>query len=204
MTDYIRDGHRLYLRFETDGEIHSRLWCPVPEILKQEDATPLCYTASSEDGTEEILGYCNIKEWFANGALGDYLHTEEAFNITRIPVPIEWAFIGDDLHIRPYDPTAGLPAWDEMTDLDKGALVMFAHKCGYEGYEYAAENYPVKYLEDPRLTALDQDDANDHAYEVIEELDGEELEAVPADEKQRLYELAAAEEEHRRKIGARQ
>lgn len=80
---------------------------------------------------------------------------------------------------------AALPGWAEMSDLDKGAALLHIHKRGYEGDEYAVENYPAKYIEDPRLTALDREDACDHAArfeELAEELDG--------DEHGRLYNLA--------------
>lgn len=203
MTEYIRDGHRLYLRFGVSGEVDADLKCPVAGTDYSRlpfEQQPPCHQIVAEDVIDEVETpdtdsgkYCNVKKWFENGVLGDYLHTDGTFNITRVPVPIEWAFVDEDLHIRPYDPTANLPTWDQMTDLDKGALIMFAHKVEYEGYEYAAENYPVNYLEDPRLTALDQDAANDHAYEFIQESKGPSLWLIPSDEKERLYDLADAE-----------
>lgn len=87
---------------------------------------------------------------------------------------------------------ASLPGWDEMSDLDKGAALLHIHKRGYEGDEYAVENYPAKYIEDPRLTTLDREDACDHAArfeELAEELDG--------DEHGRLYNLALDHERGR-------
>lgn len=80
---------------------------------------------------------------------------------------------------------AALPDWSEMSDLDKGAALLHCHKRDSEGDDYAVENYPAKYIEDPRLTALDREDACDHAArfeELAEELDGGEYE--------RLYNLA--------------
>lgn len=80
---------------------------------------------------------------------------------------------------------AALPGWDDMPDLDKGAALMFLHKADSEGDDYARENYPAKFLEDPRLTGLDTDDACDHAARfegLVEDMDGDEYE--------RLYNLA--------------
>lgn len=50
--------------------------------------------------------------------------------------------------------TTGLPSWPEMSDLDKGAALLHLHKCDSEGAGYAIENYPARYFDDPRLTAL--------------------------------------------------
>lgn len=80
---------------------------------------------------------------------------------------------------------AALPDWSEMSDLDKGAALMHLWKRDSEGDDYAVENYPVKYIEDPRLTALNREDACAHAArfeEIAEEMDG--------DEHERLYNLA--------------
>ena len=80
---------------------------------------------------------------------------------------------------------AALPDWDDMSDADKGATLLHIHKRDNEGESYAVENYPARYFDDPRLTALDAEDACDHAAqfeEPAEDLDGDEYE--------RLYNLA--------------
>lgn len=80
---------------------------------------------------------------------------------------------------------AALPSWDDLSDLDKGAALMFLAKVENECYEYAVENYPVKYIEDPRLTALSVLDAcayTEKFEDLIEDMDGGEHE--------RLYNLA--------------
>lgn len=57
----------------------------------------------------------------------------------------------------------GLPKWDQMSDLDKGAAVLHLHKRESEGADYAIENYPARYFDHPALTGLDGEDASDHA-----------------------------------------
>lgn len=83
--------------------------------------------------------------------------------------------------------TTNLPTWDEMSDLDKGAALLHDHKRDTEGGEYATEHYPCRYIEDSRLTALDEEDASDHAAEVC---GFDVFERIGADEYHRLYDLA--------------
>jgi hypothetical protein len=80
-----------------------------------------------------------------------------------------------------------LPGWDEMSDLDKGAALLHDHKRESEGADYAVENYPCSYIEDPRLTALDGEDASEHAAEVC---GGDVFDRLGAGEYRRLYDLA--------------
>lgn len=80
---------------------------------------------------------------------------------------------------------AALPGWNDMSDLDKGAALMHLAKRENEGGAYAVENYPARFIDDPRLTALDDEDACDHAAkfeDLVEDMDG--------DEHERLYNLA--------------
>lgn len=80
-----------------------------------------------------------------------------------------------------------LPGWDDMSDLDKGAALLHDHKRESEGVEYAVENYPARYLDDPRLTALSPADASAHAAHVC----GDDVfERIGAAEHERLYDLA--------------
>lgn len=94
--------------------------------------------------------------------------------------------------------TNALPAWAEMSDLDKGAALLHLHKRDYEGVSYAVENYPCRYLDDPRLTALDAKAASRHAAQF-----GGEAEALTGEEYERLYDAALAEPDRRRLWGVR-
>lgn len=82
-----------------------------------------------------------------------------------------------------------LPGWDEMSDLDKGCALLFDHKADSEGSDYAVENYPCRYRDDPRLVALDRRDASEHAAEVC----GDDVfDRIGGEEYERLYDLALA------------
>jgi hypothetical protein len=89
-------------------------------------------------------------------------------------------------------PTANLPTWEEMSDLDKGAALLHDRKREHEGVTYAVENYPVKYFDDPRLTVLDRRAACRHAATFAGE-----AERLANDEYRRLYDLALAEPDRR-------
>lgn len=78
-----------------------------------------------------------------------------------------------------------LPGWDDMSDLDKGAALMHLHKRENEGADYAVENYPCRYLDDPRLTGLDGETASEHAAQFEDQAEG-----LSGEEHERLYELA--------------
>jgi hypothetical protein len=81
-----------------------------------------------------------------------------------------------------------LPAWEQMTDLDKGAALLHLWKCENEGDEYATEEYPAEYFDDQALTALDDEAASRHAQSLFG--DEDPFDAVGDDEYHRLYELA--------------
>ena len=83
-----------------------------------------------------------------------------------------------------------LPAWDEMSDLDKGAALLHLHKREWEGAEYAESDYPCRYFDDPDLVALSPLQACRHAVSV--EDDAERAGALKAPEYERLYDLALA------------
>lgn len=53
-----------------------------------------------------------------------------------------------------------------MSDLDKGAALLHAHKRGREGARYAVEHYPAEYFDHPALLALDAKAASAHAAKV--------------------------------------
>lgn len=84
-----------------------------------------------------------------------------------------------------------LPAWTEMSDLDKGAALLHDHKRDEEGANYAAEHYPCRYIEDPRLTALGRTEASNHAAEVV---GFDVLDRIGVEEYERLYDLALGHE----------
>jgi hypothetical protein len=78
-----------------------------------------------------------------------------------------------------------LPAWADLSELDKGAALLFLSKRENEGTEYAIENYPARYFDHPALTALDDRDASEHAISVQDDAD-----ALLAGDCERLYDLA--------------
>jgi hypothetical protein len=84
--------------------------------------------------------------------------------------------------------TVKLPAWAEMTDLDKGAALLHLHKRDWEGEGYAVENYPARYFDHPALTALTPLAACRHAVSVQE--DAGRAGALKMPEYERLYDLA--------------
>lgn len=80
------------------------------------------------------------------------------------------------------------PAFADLHDLDKGAVLIHLWKVGREGGAYARENYPCRFLADEDLCALERDEANNlarfygsHAH-LVDTLGQEEAD--------RLYDLA--------------
>ncbi len=88
-----------------------------------------------------------------------------------------------------------LPTWDNMSDLDKGAALLHDHKRDYEGISYAVENYPARYWDDPRLTALTPTEASAHAAAVCGD---DVLDRIGIDEHDRLYDLTLDHERAQR------
>lgn len=118
-----------------------------------------------------------------------------------------------------------LPCWEELPDVDKGACLLFLHKVGWEGEDYARENYAVEFFSHPALLALNADEACDYVlaldndgatlsfntpdgpvparvYEGAVEFDSEDEEKAARPEHDRLYNLAlaASEEKFRRSL----
>jgi hypothetical protein len=121
-----------------------------------------------------VTGHDGIELYALSAAMRDFLNLPETREVVATAAEREHA-----------EMMAALPGWGDMSDLDKGAALLHIHKRDSEGDEYAVENYPVKYIEDPRLTALSRQDACAHAARfegLAEELDG--------DEHGRLYDLA--------------
>jgi hypothetical protein len=95
---------------------------------------------------------------------------------------------------KPWLESAGLPSWDDMTDLDRGAALMFVWKAKWEGsYMYARENYPARYVVHPTLRSLDDTEACHHASAVTGSWD-EAKNRLGTDAVQRLYDLALSKQ----------
>lgn len=93
----------------------------------------------------------------------------------------------------PAEPTTTeLPAWDQMSDLDKGAALMHAWKRSWEGPSYATEHYPTRYLDNPTLVALSEAEACKHTVRVTKGWKDWDI-----DEVSRLYDLALDEGQRR-------
>lgn len=98
---------------------------------------------------------------------------------------------GSHTEPQPWLIATGLPTWDDMTDADRGAALMFAWKVQWErNYAYARENYPARYIDHPLLTALTESEACRHASAVAGTWD-EAKGRLGADAVQRLYDLAS-------------
>ncbi|MER7433152.1 hypothetical protein ABT341_00330 [Pseudonocardia alni] len=103
--------------------------------------------------------------------------------------------------------TRRLPQWQDMTDLDRGAVLMFLWKVHWErSFAYARENYPCTYRDAPALVALTKRDACSHAAQVVKELTGEPGDRAIARylgeaEYKRLYDLALHTEWTERRCG---
>jgi hypothetical protein len=81
-----------------------------------------------------------------------------------------------------------LPAWADLSDLDKGAALLHLHKRDWEGPEYAVDNYPARYFDHPALVALSPREACRHAVSV--EDDAERAGTLHGAEYERLYDGA--------------
>lgn len=99
---------------------------------------------------------------------------------------------GGGLHSKPWLEATGLPSWDQMSDLDKGAALMHVWKRNREGGVYARENYPAEYIEHPDLLVLPRDEACRHAAAVCGRNDVVQ-DRLGIDEWERLYNLALDE-----------
>lgn len=93
---------------------------------------------------------------------------------------------------KPWLEASGLPTWDQMSDLDKGAALMHVWKRKREGGVYARDNYPAEYIEHPDLIALPRNAACHHAVAVAGRNDDAQ-DRLGIDEWDRLYNLALDE-----------
>lgn len=94
--------------------------------------------------------------------------------------------------------TTTLPAWADLSDVDKGAVLLHLHKREWEGAAYATQHYPAVFFDHPRLTALASRAACRFAVSVEQDTTG-----LDDDEHQRLYDLALAEPGLRARWAAR-
>lgn len=63
---------------------------------------------------------------------------------------------------------AHLPLWDELSDVDKGAALMFVWKAHWENsFAYARDNYPATYRDHPTLVGLDRGLRCRHAVSMV-------------------------------------
>lgn len=92
--------------------------------------------------------------------------------------------------------TTQLPAWDELSDLDKGAALLHLRAREDEGGSYAVEHYPAQYFDHPALKALDGKAASRHAQRILNGRDP--FDVVGADEYFRLYDAALAAHRNRK------
>ena len=90
---------------------------------------------------------------------------------------------------------SSLPAWAELSDLDKGAALLFLYERDWKGEDHAIANNPARYFDDPRLTALSPRDACRHAISV--EDDADRAKALGPPEFDRLYNNALDADEAR-------
>ncbi len=81
--------------------------------------------------------------------------------------------------------TTDLPTWADLTDLDKGNVLLHLHKREYEGGSYAEEHYPASFTDHPALVALDSAAACAFAKSMHSDAN-----ALHHDEYGRLYDLA--------------
>lgn len=92
--------------------------------------------------------------------------------------------------------------WERLSERDQAAAVAHWQACDGEGFDYARREYPVRWVDDPALVALDRRAANEHADRVAEELvglsiddigEGDILDALGRDEWYRLLDVACGD-----------
>lgn len=99
-----RDGHTLSLRIDC-GEVFGDLNCPFEgQYFVDGASAPSCRRVNEMPSPSR---YCNAQEWWANGAMSDWLHTEggQEFEVTTVPIPVEYWWEGHDgeeFYVRPY------------------------------------------------------------------------------------------------------
>lgn len=106
---------------------------------------------------------------------------------------------GSHAPAKPWLEASHLPAWDDLSDIDKGAALMHVWKCHWEASApYAIQHYPARYLDHPILLGLDSRTASCHAAAVAGRW-VDACERLGDAEVERLYDLAFVRD---RQIGA--
>lgn len=88
--------------------------------------------------------------------------------------------------------TTTLPAWLNLSDVDKGAVLLHLHKREWEGAQYAIEEYPARFFDHPALTGLEPREACAFAVSMRSFAN-----LLDQTEHARLYDLALDEPERR-------
>lgn len=60
-------------------------------------------------------------------------------------------------------PETGLPEWVELSDLDKGAVLLYLRRLDLDGFFYASTEHPARYFDHPVLTGLEAYEASSFA-----------------------------------------
>lgn len=94
--------------------------------------------------------------------------------------------------------TATLPAWVDLSDVDKGAVLLHLRKREWEGAQYAIEEYPARFFDHPALTGLEPREACAFAVSMRSF-----TRPLSNEERARLYDLALDEPDRRCLWGAR-
>lgn len=101
----IRDGHTLTLHIDKWADLHARLHCPYQHI-NLEETVPDFVSYCRQDENGKHLKECNLKVWWNNADFRDLINTKEDFDVTTIPVHIEWWIDNNDDEgcpiLRPY------------------------------------------------------------------------------------------------------
>jgi len=80
-----------------------------------------------------------------------------------------------------------LPEFDELTDIDKGAVIYFLSACESEGIYYALENYPAQFVDNEILVSLDSAGQSNYVLNNWEDLEELELGWAEEDRLVNLY-----------------
>lgn len=164
----------------------------VPSALAGLAGRTVLFGSGESSGQGEVLG--------ATASIGDggeWLRL--IVNVTDLGV-IERSVLG------------ALPSWPDLSDLDKGAVLLHLRKCENEGGDYATDQYSARFFDHPALLDLDRVTASRYAQSFAEE-EGWEISPDLLDpesddgfaEYSRLYDLAldAYNARMRAELGAR-
>lgn len=104
----IRDGHTMSLHIDDWSGLIARLHCPYEGLdLEKPDSGPIPICRRDTDPKSEYLTLfnCKLKRWFEDYDLSEVFYLPTRFDITTVPVCIEWWYGADSYPvIRPYEP----------------------------------------------------------------------------------------------------